>query len=365
MLDGTFPRKSPAGSADGPESNTGHNYPEPVQDQRPELCAPVIDWLSVTFPKGSLKKLGLHTFHDVLAHAFGVAKKIKLGPIEEKRWNFFPHSAVMVDETGTLCGRLGLSENGDFHFSFTGQGCGHIWNWHKVQAVLENTDARITRVDIAVDDLAGTAINIGVFEDLVRQGAFTSNGRPPLCNLIDDFDSGKGKTLYVGQRGYKQLCVYEKGKQLGDPTSDYTRAELRLYSKHHVITPDVLTNPGHFFAGAYEVLADFIGGEIQRLEAKERAAAPTAAATFEFLKRQAGTSFHLLLQAFGEDTLKVLVEHVAREGRPGRFKSFVGDPSTLLREHIRGRENVEGHYRVGEDGHPQRHQPEGEAVHHR
>lgn len=345
--DGTFSARRPSRrggrKASGPESNTGHKSPIRSQ-QSTALCAPIIDWCAVTFPAGTLKRLNLPDYAALLHETFGTKGKIALGAITDKAWNFFPHSAVMVDETGTLCGRLGLAENGQVHISLTGQGCKHVWNWHKAQAVIENTGAHLTRVDVAVDDLAGKAINIESFDAMVKAGAFVSNGRPPLCQLVSDYDSGKGKTLYIGQRGYKQLCVYEKGKQLGDPTSDYCRAELRLYNKHHIITPSVLTNPGVFFAGAYEVLAQFIGGEVEKLEAKERIARPTAEAMLENLKRQSGTAFSLLHKAFGDDTLRVMVDHILREGRPGRFKSYTGDPAELLRTHIRSREH-EGHHR--------------------
>lgn len=309
----------------GPESNTG---------QKGDLAAPVIDWCSVTFPAHVLKNLGLSSYHELLNEVFGTAGKIALGVIEEKRWNFFPWSGVMVDETGTLCGRIGLSDTGETHISLTGQGCKHVASWHRARQVIEQTGARITRCDIAVDDFAGQQVNIERFIGYVHADAFTSSGRPPLCQLVDDFGSGKGKTLYVGQRGYKQLCVYEKGKQLGDAESDYCRVELRLYNKHHVINPAALTDPGVFFAGAYDVLRQFIRGEVSKLEAKERASIPTGKAMVANLKRQAGTSIGLLLQAFGDEAVEFIAEQVARPGRPGRFKSFVGDLPAYLRTHL-------------------------------
>lgn len=317
----------------GPNSNTG---------QKGQLAAPVIDWCSVTFPAHTLKNLGLSSYHDLLEYVFGTKGRIALGVIEEKRWNFFPWSGVMVDETGTLCGRIGLADNGETHISLTGQGCKHVASWAQARRAIEEAKGRITRADIAVDDFAGSRINVETFIEYVKADAFTSRGRPPLCQLVDDFDSGKGKTLYIGQRGYKQLCVYEKGKQLGDPDSDYCRAELRLYNKHHVIDPAVLTDPGMFFAGAYEVLAQFIADEVAKLEAKERQARPTAEATLENLKRQSGTTIGLLVRAFGEDVVRVIVDHVARPGVPGRFRSYTGDPVELLRTHIQRKDPPDG-----------------------
>ena len=318
--------RQPGGGSLGPNSNTGQ--------KGSQLAAPIIDWCSVTFPPLTLKNLGLSSYHDLIAECFGTKGKVVLGVIEEKRWNFFPWSAVMIDETGTLCGRLGLSEAGDVHISLTGQGCKHVASWVRVREVVEKTKAHLTRLDIAVDDFAGAEINVATFVELVKADAFTSRGRPPNCQLIDDFDSGKGKTLYIGQRGYKQLCIYEKGKQLGDPDSDYCRAELRLYNKHHVINPAALTDPGIFFAGAYDVLASFVKGEVAKLDAKERRDNPTAVAMVASLKLQAGTSIDLLIKAFGEDAITVIVEQVARPGRPGRFKSFVGDLPAYLRTHL-------------------------------
>lgn len=300
------------------------------------LSAPIIDWCSVTFPAHTLKMLGISSYHDLMEECFGTKGKIAMGVIEEKRWNFFPWSGVMIDDTGTLCGRIGLADNGETHISLTGQGCKHVASWLRARQVMEQTKARITRLDIAVDDFAGGAVNIDAFKELVEEGAFINRGRPPVCQFVDDMGSGKGKTLYVGQRGYKQLCIYEKGKQLGDPDSDYCRVELRLYNKHHIINPAALTEPGVFFAGAYEVLADYIGGELEKLETKERQSEPTAKAMVASLERQAGASIGLLHQALGDDFLEFVVEHVARAGRPGRFKSFVGDLPTYLRTHLKG-----------------------------
>lgn len=320
------------GGSIGPESNTGQKGSR--SPDKSSLAPPLIDWCSVTFPPYTLKRLGLASYHDLLEEVFGTKGKVVLGVIEEKRWNFFSWSAVLIDETGTLCGRLGLGERGETHISLTGQGCKHVRSWAKARAVIEDTGAHMTRLDIAIDDFAGHAVNLPTFRRLVDEGAFINRGRPPICQFVDDLGSGKGCTLYIGQRGYKQLCIYEKGKQLGDPESDYCRVELRLYNKHHVINPAALTEPAIFFAGAYEVLADFIGGEVEKLEAKERQNNPSAKAMVASLKRQCGSQIGLLHEALGDEFLEFVVDQVAREGRPGRFKSFVGDLPAFLRTHL-------------------------------
>lgn len=325
----TFPRSIAPEAGIGPESNTGQ--------KTSQLAAPIIDWCAVTFPKGTLKALGLSDYHQLLAFVFGTAGKVALGEIQQKVWNFFPWSGVMTDETNSLAGRIGLNDKGETHISLTGQGCKHVQDWHHVAECIEKVGGRLTRVDIAVDDFAGQQVNIEAFRAHVAAGDFTSNGRPPLCQFVDDCGSNKGCTLYIGQRGYKQLCVYEKGKQLGDPESPYTRCELRLYNKHHVIEPSVLHDPKPFFKGAYECLALYIDGELEKLEAKERQTDPSARAMFKNLHRQCGRDFGLLIQAFGEEAVvEVIKQRIAREGRPRRFKSYVGDLPSYLRTHHQG-----------------------------
>lgn len=54
------------------------------------------------------------------------------------------------------------------------------------------------------------------------------------------------------------------------------------------------------------------------------------------VKRQAGAVIGLLQEALGDEFLEFIVENVARPGRPGRFKSFVGDLPAYLRTHLKG-----------------------------
>ena len=87
-------------------------------------------------------------------------------------------------------------------------------------------------------------------------GEFAANGRPPRSKLIDDLGSGEGKTLYVGNRKNGKLCrVYEKGRQLGNPSSPWVRVEVEFRNKSRVIPWDTLINPGHYLAGAYPCFA--------------------------------------------------------------------------------------------------------------
>src|SRR5690606_35623168 len=100
----------------------------------------------------------------------------------DKPFNFYPRSAVMVDETGSVCGRIGVGDDGRMCISLTGQGCQHVPHWPSVADNLDAIDARITRVDIAVDDLTGETFDIQTFRDLHTAGDFMTNGRPPTAS---------------------------------------------------------------------------------------------------------------------------------------------------------------------------------------
>lgn len=323
----------PGNPAIGPSSNTG---------QKSTLAAPIIDFCTVVIPGEALKPAKCH-LRELLHLVFGTGEKVVMGPLLDRPWNFFPRSATLVDETGSVCGKVGVGEDGKVCFSLTGQGCAHVPNWRHVQRQLEGYGAHLTRLDIAVDDLTGETFKVADFKQAHAEGAFVSNGRPPQARYVDDLGSGKGCTLYIGQKGHKELCVYEKGKQLGDPDSDHTRCELRLYAKRLELPLDALSQPGRYFGAAYPLLVQFVIGECERLQVRERMVNASAVALVKFLRNQAGTGLHLVLDALGADAWEYIVKEVARPGRPGRFKSYPGDLNALLRTQLQGTPHHENH----------------------
>lgn len=137
----------------------------------------------------------------------------------------------------------------------TGEGCALVPDWPRLAQRLEELQARITRVDLAYDDHAGER-DVDHCRSLYDAGDFTSSGRPPKANLIDDLGSGEGRTFYVGKRqNGKMLRCYEKGKQLGDEASPWVRWEVELHAKDRVIPYDVLTDPQSYLAGSYPALS--------------------------------------------------------------------------------------------------------------
>jgi len=314
----------------GPSSNTG---------QKSTLTAPIIDFCVVVLDSDKAKKLTRKMpLADLVRYVFGTGSAIVVGPIQDRVFNFYPRSATMIDATSSVCGKIGLDDEGRVCISLSGQGCQHVPNWPQVADVLDNLGARISHVDIAVDDLTGETFDLQTFRDLYDQGEFVMNGRPPKAQFVDDCGSRDGCSFYIGQRGHKQLNVYEKGKQLGDPDSQHTRCELRLYAKRIDLPNDALRNPGKYFAAAYPVLAAFVIGEAERLLTKDQIVNASTKAMLRFLRTQAGTALQLILDALGDQTNEELMgflkKRIARPGRPGRFKSITGDLAAHVRAQL-------------------------------
>jgi len=320
-----------AGAAVGPSSNTGQKG-----EGMGSLSRPIIDWCSLTFDSPKAKKLFQKMpMTEVLRYVFGTGSEIACGPLLDRPFNWYERSCTMVDRAGNVCGKIGLANDGRIQISLSGKGCEHVPSFDQVANVVDDLAAKISRLDIAVDDLSGDHFSVADFKRLHAEGAFVNNGRPPKAQFVDDLGSGDGCTLYIGQKGHKQLCVYEKGKQLGDPDSKHVRCELRLYAKRTELVSDALRNPGRYFGGAYEMLAVYVLGEAERLQVKEQCVNASAKAMVRFLRTQAGTALHLAMNAIGGDAaVEFLFEHIVRPGRPGRFKGVSGDLHELVRKQL-------------------------------
>lgn len=168
------------------------------------------------------------------------------------------------------------------YVSFMGTGCDALDMARLYQEIKNIPEIKITRIDLAHDDYAGTR-SIAVARKYAKKGGFSSGGRPcsymyiesgTLSNkyLKDNFkevtDSKstakksygfmptKGRSLYIGSReSGKLLRVYEKGKQMGDPKDKWVRWELELHSSQRVIPLDTMIKPSEYLAGAYPALS--------------------------------------------------------------------------------------------------------------
>ena len=211
----------------------------------------------------------------------------------------------------------------------TGQGCesvnlldasGEANCWELLADVMIQHNCKITRLDIAYDDLDGEYGGIGAAVGWYRQGGFTNGGRPPSVNQVGDWINGHGRTLYVGKReNGKMLRVYEKGHQLGDDADPWTRYELELHSRDRVIPIASLLYPDEILAGSYPAL-EFI------LECRP-VSIPTVVrrklqVTLDHLKKYARIGYGRLVNvmlALSPDDPSAVISDLIRDGLPRRL----------------------------------------------
>ncbi|MDR3445144.1 replication initiation factor domain-containing protein [Dyella sp.] len=319
-------------SEKGPGTNRG-------QKGRVTGFAVGIDWITATFPLARLEECSVTDLTQVADFIFGGNALLKVMLPTGRKFQFYDNYCVILDREGELAGRICFGGNNNtMQVELTGTGCHWVSNWAHVHFQLEILCARITHCDVAVDDFAGVAVGIHDLNELARGGVFAGAGRPPKTKFEDDHGHNTGCTLYVGKRGHKQYCAYEKGKEQKDETSPWIRHEMRFYGKHfgedddsgvlpmRGVPLDILLQPLRYFRGAYQYLADLcerIGlvdgtNKLRVVKAKVEA---TANAMVKWLRTQVGPSLRVICDALGEDAWEYVDKNVTREGRPSRWKA--------------------------------------------
>jgi len=218
-----------------------------IHNDHPHAYSAFIDWLNFTFRWHLTTGESFRAFDEELRECFGFG----LGACRNKGHLNYKESWVLGDDLGFFA-TGGDSVGGTSFVTISGKGCHTIAHWGRVHDFIARHKGRITRIDLAYDDLEGLR-DVAFALSLYLSGQFSTNaGRPPSGQLIDDFDSGKGKTLYIGNRkNGKLLRVYEKGKQLGDAASPWTRWEVELHNKDREIPLRIIYEPSRFLAGSY------------------------------------------------------------------------------------------------------------------
>jgi phage replication initiation protein len=248
--------------------------------------------------------------------------------VEDRKRGMFGYRASLDLGGYGLIAYGGEAQRGTVLVSINGEGCRRIADFGRVRRWAESLGARITRLDIAADDYESRAVDIPRAVEAWRQGFFTNGGRPPKARRIDDFGSGEGCSLYVGSRQGGKLCrVYEKGKQLGDAESKWTRAEVELHAKDRVIPWDAVTDPVRYLAGSFPFFA-FLSLVAERIRTIKRATEISVEAVMAWVKLAAGKSINVLLDHFDGDYAGLVVA-VRRDGIPRRLQGWWGAEARL------------------------------------
>lgn len=231
---------------------------------------------------------------------YGYEKKIQLGDYGLVAWG-------------------GKSQKGTYHVEITGVGCNRCKDWLAVYHWGVLNRVKITRLDIAHDDLSGEILNIEKTKEWITEGAFTNKGRPPNIRFIDDYDSGSGKTFYIGNRKNGRLIrIYEKGKQLGDAISPWCRAEIEFRSKDRVIPWDAVINPDPYISGSCKAFS-YLSHQQSRIKTTGRAKAITLEKAIEYCRIGYGQLINALLNIEGLEPYEI-IELLKRSGIPKKLK---------------------------------------------
>lgn len=290
----------------------GETHQHDSSTQKPEAC---IDWLafSVWPPAGNDLNWLMGMLEEVFNIPRGNWKQTDRG------WSGYQNRIQLTDLGLVAFG--GTSQKGSLHVELNANACSFIKNWNAVYTWGNTYTTNLTRVDLAHDDFSGQEINVENGLEWHKIGKFNSNGRPPAAKFIDDLGSGKGKTLYIGQRtNGKLLRIYEKGKQLGDPSSSWVRAEVELRNKGRIIPWDVVLTPGAFLSGAYPALR-FLSTNQSRLKTIQRSKDIQYLTLIKNLRTQHGKSINLITRIHPDDPQAVL-SLLRRDGIPKRFNNY-------------------------------------------
>ncbi|MBJ6361312.1 replication initiation factor domain-containing protein [Paenibacillus sp. GCM10012307] len=211
------------------------NTPAERTDKRASVKV-LLDWLGFTFtdPETSLDKILQH-FNELL--------QIDFTDWKPGRRYYEGYANSLVFENINIYYE-GASNQG-IHVDITGQGCRYIeiifrklrvqlstnhMFWFDLMKALISRGAKFTRVDIAIDDFGQYYTVPYIFQKCLN-GELTMKFKSwsPNGYFGADGNAKTGMTIYFGSDVSRfQVCMYEKAKQLGLESTEWTRTELRF-----------------------------------------------------------------------------------------------------------------------------------------
>jgi phage replication initiation protein len=302
-------------------------HPVPLDAASPNVAH--VDWLSLTV-------------HPPIAEGRGVLnwlmkhlKEVCCLPAPlihdtRKGWNGYEHRFEICEagRDGVKYGLFafgGKRQRGTAHISLNAQACARIKDWNKVSAWGKTVHGKITRLDLAHDDLQGETFTMGNMVEWYSQGKFNAGGRQPASFLHGDWPvagSPDGRTMEIGRRiNGKMLRIYEKGKQLGDRNSPWVRVELELRGKNRLVPWEAVSEPGKYLAGSYPCL-NFLTLRQEKIKTISKAAAISYEDSVTHARSMCGKLVNVMMQENGGDAFEV-VNQLKRDGVPERLKNYV------------------------------------------
>lgn len=289
-----------------------------------------IDWVNITFHlstacrySSALNKL------DQLSIIRVMSAKLEMifgyGVTDEggNGCNYYKRSFILGDKWGHI---LIGGQNDTIMVMISGNGCAAAASgWEsRLYDFLKNEAIRpkITRIDLAYDDLNGEQYSVDEALADHRLGLYSRTNRRPKCECIGDWDlpDGRGRTFYVGVRtSDRYLRVYEKGMQLGAKWHKWVRVELELKSKDTLIPFEILLSAGAYLAAAYPALEWISEHKADRMLTKATVTEIGINKQIEITKKQQGNAIGALVEIFGpEEALRLITRN---DKVPDRLKT--------------------------------------------
>jgi phage replication initiation protein len=225
-----------------------------------------------------------------------------------------------IGETGGLLAYGG--QHGTAFVSLPGSACALIQDWYSVYHLFhEIYQGRITRWDGAVDMFEGVpSVDDAVRFYFYQEGEFSTGGNKPKFRQIGNWMEmdGSGRTVYIGaRRSGKMLRVYEKGKQLGDPSSPWVRWELELHNRDRIIPWEVILEPGCFLAASYTCMG-WINEKKTPVETLQKTGRICYERLIHYARQAYGPLINVMIKVEGSP--KKVVERLQRPGVPARLE---------------------------------------------
>lgn len=313
---------------------TGGNYSPIEFDKNHSQLIAHIDWFAFTVRSDESKNI------NWLAQELRKFIPLLVLTPTGKGWNGYKvrHNITYADYGGALglIAHGGDNQRGTTSIQLNAQACALITDWQALKIWCEQNASKITRIDLAHDDMIGEVLTIAKCIQWLQEGLFSNNGvREGMTaikgRLIDDLGSGDGKTLYVGNRkSGKMLRIYEKGKQLGDKLSTWVRAELELKDKDRVIPWDALVNPSHYLAAAYPCL-NYLSAIQHKIKTIKKAVSISMDAAVQHLRNMGGMLINVMMRQQGGDAFEV-INTLKRPGIPKRLANYAAQLTQVFNE---------------------------------
>lgn len=322
-------KRSAAGRAPCPPALTGGESPD---------GGAKVDWLTATWYPDPDEHVGA-TAHAWLSVWLGGVMGESVNGLfgYDKGVRFY----VPVGGAPVHVGRVdfgGAHHGGRARLELSGAGCSRVGSWRVVRGVLEQlAEVKLTRVDLAVDCLEGEF----TVDDAVQwwaAGDFNAGGRNPRHSLVGDWLSEApryGRTLEIGRReNGKMLRAYEKGRQLGDADSTWTRFEVEIRNNDRDIPLEVLTECDRYFTGAYRCLERILDVAGERIRTHQKEGEISLEVLTEHLRTSYGPVVHVLRSRLD---VGAVLDQISRPGLPRRLERAAlggfstGEPPPLLR----------------------------------